>query len=325
MSVAEPILRVLDLTLDMNSARGVVHVLRGVTFEIPRGHIVGMVGESGSGKSTIALCLLGLLPANAQRPAGELLFDGIDLLSLDADRMQRLRGDRLALVFQDPMTALNPLFTIGTHLVDVIRRGHRRLSTPDARRRAADMMTRVGIPDGALRLDDYPHQLSGGMRQRIVIAMALLTRPDLLIADEPTTALDATIEAQIVALFQELRAERARSILFISHSLGLVAEISDDVVVMYAGTVVETGPVDMVFGRPRHPYTDALLQCELDDRGAPTSHELRSIPGDVPELIVVPSGCIFATRCPLAVDQCRAEIPCLRQVAPGQRAACWRA
>jgi peptide/nickel transport system ATP-binding protein len=293
-----------------------------VNLDIPRGRIVGIVGESGSGKSTLALAVLRLLPSNAAPPEGAIGFDGRDLLQLGEAEMRQLRGSRIAMIFQDPMTSLNPVFTIGTQLVDA-QRSHAR-DASGARQRALEMLRKVGIPDADGRLDDYPHQFSGGMRQRIMIAMALLARPDLLIADEPTTALDVTIEAQITRLILALRTEVSGTILFISHSLGLISEICDDVVVMYAGTVVETAPAAELFASPRHPYTALLLECELslDERG---DRRLRSIAGDVPNLMAIPPGCIFADRCPKVMERCRVESPPLLDAGERHRAACWLA
>ena len=281
-----------------------------------------MVGESGSGKSSLAACLVRLLPSNLSRIDGEIVFDGTDLLALPEAAMDAWRGTRIAMIFQDPMTALNPLFTIGTHLVDVLRRRHPGLARKAAAARAIAALESVGIADATLRFSSYPHELSGGMRQRVLIAMALLVEPDLLLADEPTTALDSTVEAQIVALLEELRRGFAGSIVFISHQLGLVAQLCDDVCVMYGGTIVETGPVAAVLGTPRHPYTRALLACELDDDAA--AGRLVSIPGDVPDPFAEHVACVFAPRCPHAADACRSSVPALRDAGPGRRAACVR-
>jgi peptide/nickel transport system ATP-binding protein len=322
-ATAELLVRIRDLTLEAATAAGTARILRGIDLDIGRGRIVGIVGESGSGKSSLVSCLLKLLQPNVTRLDGRVLFDGVDLFDLDERTLAAYRGKRMAMIFQDPMTALNPLFTVGTQLVDVLRRREAGLSRAEAFDRAEAMLKRVGIGDARMRLGAYPHQLSGGMRQRVMIAMALLVEPDLLLADEPTTALDATVEAQIVKLFEGLREDFAGSIVFISHHLGLVAQLCDDLVVMYGGTIVETGLVAEVLASPRHPYTAALLACELDD--APGEERLRSIPGDVPSPLEPMTACIFAPRCPLAIDICLAGVPALRDVAPGRRAACVRA
>lgn len=315
------LLSVRDLNVSFATARGEAKVLRGVSLDMARGQIVGVVGESGSGKSTLATALLRLMPGNLARMSGEMMLDGTDLLTLSPARMRALRGARISMIFQDPMSALNPVFSIRTLMTDV-----QRAKTPDASRaqmhaRAVAMLEKVGIPDAAQRMRDYPHQFSGGMRQRIMIAMALLTEPDLLIADEPTTALDVTIEAQIVRLLEALRDDTGVAILFISHSLGLVAELCDQVVVMYAGTVVESGPADALFARPAHPYTQALLACEHSTRDQ-SDAKLVVIPGEVPDLTQVPPGCIFAGRCAHVMPECRLHVPELRAVGPGHRAAC---
>ncbi len=315
-----PLLEVAGLTVRAATPRGTATILRGIDLAVGRGRLVGVVGESGSGKSTLAYATMRML-APGLAATGRLALDGADLLALPAPAMRQMRGTRLAMIFQDPMTALNPLFTIGTQLVDVLRRRQPSLSRAAARTQAAAMLHQVGMPDAGDRLRSYPHELSGGMRQRVVIAMALLVRPDLLIADEPTTALDATVEAQIAALFVGLRTAMAGSVLFISHHLGLVAQICDDVCVMYGGTVVETGPVDAVVGRPTHPYTQALLACEIT---AGDTGRLLTIPGEVPDPVTAMTGCIFAARCPQVVAECRQAVPPLSLKAPGHRAACIR-
>ena len=320
--MSQPLVSIRKLTLEASTARGTAHILRGIDLDIGRGRIVGVVGESGSGKSSLAACLIRLLPANLTRVSGEVVFDGTDLLALDETAMNAWRGARIAMIFQDPMTALNPLFTIGTHLADVLRRRHPGLSRKNATARAAAALASVGIADAPLRLSSYPHQLSGGMRQRVLIAMALLVEPDLLLADEPTTALDATVEAQIVALLEDLRRGFAGSIVFISHHLGLVAQLCDDLCVMYGGTIVETGPVAEVLAKPRHPYTRALLACELDDDAE--GGRLVSISGEVPDPVTEHVACVFAPRCPHAIDACRSSVPALRDAGPGRRAACLR-
>ncbi|MGG5810430.1 ABC transporter ATP-binding protein [Falsiroseomonas sp. CW058] len=314
-----PLVRIRDLVLEAATARGTARILRGVDLDIGRGRILGVVGESGSGKSSLAACLLRLLPGNVTRLSGEVAFDGTDLLALDPAAMAAWRGTRIAMIFQDPMTALNPVFTIGTQMVDVIRRRDPGLPRAAALDRAETMLRRVAIADPRARLSAYPHQLSGGMRQRAMIAMALLAGPDLLLADEPTTALDATVEAQIVALLEELRSDFAGSIVLISHHLGLVAQLCDDLAVMYGGRVVETGPVAPVIAAPRHPYTRALLACEIGEGG---EGRLASIPGDVPDPVAPPPGCVFAPRCPRAEARCAAEPPALRAASEGRAAAC---
>jgi peptide/nickel transport system ATP-binding protein len=321
MADTSPLVSIRDLTLDARTERGPAHILRGLNLDIGRGRILGVVGESGSGKSTLASCLLRLLPANLSRLDGQISFDGTDLLKLSPREMDGWRGQRIAMIFQDPMTALNPLFTVGTHMVDVLRRRFPKLSKGEARSRSAAMLTKVGISDAPLRLKAYPHQLSGGMRQRIMIAMALSVEPDLLLADEPTTALDATVEAQIVALFDQLRQDFSGSIVFISHHLGLVAELCDDLCVMYGGAIVETGPVAEVLARPRHPYTRALLDCEIEDGD---EGDLATIPGEVPNPLSELTQCIFASRCGFTAEICLAGQPALAEVGPERRAACVR-
>ena len=310
-----------NLSIDFATSRGPLHVLRDVSLSIGRHRIVGLVGESGSGKSTLALALLGLLPQNTSGVTGRIELEGTDLLSLTPDRIEALRGTRIAMIFQDPMTALNPVFTLGTQLIDAQRRRHPGLGRGQLLDRATKMLARVGISDAAARLSAYPHHLSGGQRQRVMIAMALLCEPDILIADEPTTALDVTIEAQIVDLLKELRAEFEGSIVFVSHSLGLISEICDEVAVMYAGKVVETGPTASLFAMPSHPYTQALLACEIDPNDEP-GERLVTVKGELPDLVAVPQGCIFAARCPARFEKCAAEPP-LFDVAPDHRAACW--
>ena len=303
---------------DLTVRAGPATILRRVSLDIAKGAIVGIVGESGSGKSTLGAALMGLLPPGLAT-TGRITFAGQDLLALTPPAMRRLRGTQLAMIAQDPMTALNPLFTIGTHLIDVAQRRHPGLSHRQAWAACEQMLHRTGIPDPAARMAAYPHQLSGGMRQRVAIAMALLAEPTLLVADEPTTALDATVEAQIAALFVSLRQDLAGSIVFISHHLGLVAQLCDEIVVLYGGTVIETGSAVAVTTDAKHPYTQALLACEIDaeDTGA-----LRFIPGDVPSPATQVTGCIFAPRCPRAEPPCRQVTPPLASKAPGHRAAC---
>ena len=322
LASATPLVRIRGLKLEASTRRGTAHILRGVDLDIGRGRILGLVGESGSGKSSLASCLLRLLPANITHLGGSVDFDGTDLLQLDDAAMAGWRGKRIAMIFQDPMTALNPLFTVATHLVDVLRRRHPGIARQDALGRARAALASVGIADADLRLAAYPHQLSGGMRQRVMIAMALLVEPDLLLADEPTTALDATIEAQIVELFERLRSKFSGSIVFISHHLGLVAQLCDDLCVMYGGTVVETGPVAEVLAHPQHPYTRALLACEIDSNAQ--GGRLVSIPGEVQDPVAPHVACVFAPRCAHADARCRASVPALQECGAQRRVACVR-
>jgi peptide/nickel transport system ATP-binding protein len=316
-----PLLRLRGLRLDAATPRGPARILRGVDLDVGRGRIVGVVGESGSGKSSLALALLRLLPGGV-RLSGQAVMNGTDLAALAEADMDHWRGQRIAMIFQDPATALNPLFTVGAHLTGVLRRREPGLTRAARRGQAEAALRRVEIADPARRLRAYPHELSGGMRQRVMIAMGLLARPALLLADEPTTALDATVEAGVVELFRGLRADLGGSILFISHDLGLVAGLCDDIAVLYGGLVLETGPAAAVVAAPAHPYTAALLACTLEGAG---SGRLPSIPGDVPDPTLELVGCIFAPRCPLAEGRCRAEPQALRPVGPDHAAACWKA
>jgi len=300
------VLEVHDLSLDFGSPRGRVHALRNVNLTVPRGRIVGVVGESGSGKSTLAVATIGLLAGNAEVTGGEILFEGRDILRMSERELRAIRGRRASMIFQDPMTALNPVRSIATQMIDVQYRD--RIPEQEKRRRAVAMLDRVGIPDSESRIGGYPHQFSGGMRQRICIAMALLAEPALLLADEPTTALDATLEVQIIGLLRELQQEIGCSILFVSHHLGTVAELCDEVVVMYAGEVVERGNIADVFRHPGHPYTQALLECDPGRIKDKTRH-LPTIPGEVPDSLHIPPGCVFRDRCPRAFERCGREVP----------------
>jgi oligopeptide/dipeptide ABC transporter ATP-binding protein len=319
--VPDRLLAVEGLSVAFATAAGPLRALREVGLSVPRGRIVGLVGESGCGKSTLINAVLGLLAANGRVTGGRVMFDGRDLLGLGEAGMQRLRGDRISVVFQDPMTALNPVLSIGTQMTAIQYRARR--SAAEKRRRAAAMLAKVGIPDAARRLGQYPHEFSGGMRQRICIAMALMAEPDLLIADEPTTALDATLEVQVIGLIRDLQRDLGCSILFISHHLGVIAELCDEVVVMYAGEVVEQGQVHDIFRRPAHPYTRKLLECDPARIRRPVRH-LPVIPGEIPSLLALPSGCVFRDRCDRAIPRCAAERPALRRVGRGL-AACHRA
>ena len=314
------VLEVRDLSVGYRTLRGTVRTLRHVDLTVPRNKVVGIVGESGCGKSTLINTLLRLLAPNAIIDGGTVSFQDTDVLQMTDDELRDLRGQKVSMVFQDPMTALNPVITIGTQMVDILFR----LDTSNAekKRRAADMLRLVGIPDAVMRLDEYPHQFSGGMRQRICIAMALMMNPALLIADEPTTALDVTLEAQIIHLLRELKNSFDCSILFVSHNLDLIAELCDEVVVMYAGEVVEQGKVHDLFHHPQHPYTRMLLECD-PARIEKTGGELPTISGNVPDLIDLPSGCIFAPRCPSAFAPCNDEPPGTYTINRGHSARCF--
>jgi peptide/nickel transport system ATP-binding protein len=295
-----------NLSIRFETQQGPAFALRNVSVAVPRGQIVGIVGESGSGKSTLALALMRLLPGNAVIGSGKIAFVGEELLKLSPDEMRALRGTRLAMIFQDPMTSLNPVRSIGHQMLDIQYRSD--IPRSEKMAKAAHALMRVGIPDAREQLARFPAEFSGGMRQRICIAMSLLQKPELLIADEITTALDVTLEAQVLQLLRELRQELNGSILFISHNLGAVAEICDSVVVLYAGEVVEQGPVFEIFDRPQHPYTRALVECD-PARIAEITRELPVIPGDVPNLHAIPEACIFAPRCSAAIDICRRKRP----------------
>jgi oligopeptide/dipeptide ABC transporter ATP-binding protein len=317
----DDLLRVRNLSVHFETPRGPVQALRSVSLSVPPRTIVGLVGESGSGKTTVVLAVIRLLAPNAVVDGGEILYGGRDVLRLSPAELTDLRGREIAMVFQDPMTALSPVHSVARHMTDVMYRD--RGQTAAAKRgRAIEMLRRVGIPDPEERIDHYPHQFSGGMRQRIAIAMALSVSPGLLIADEPTTSLDVTLEAQIIHLLRELRTLVHGSILFVSHNLGLIAELCDAVVVMYAGEVVEEGSVHDVFHRPAHPYTRRLLECDPARVAGDWRGDLPTIPGDVPDLVALPPGCVFAPRCPRAIARCRVEAPPAVAVGAGHAARC---
>ena len=297
--------------------------VEGVSFSIDPGRTLGIVGESGCGKSVTALSVMGLIPRPPGRIAGgEILFQGVDLLTLKPAEMRERRGNQISMIFQEPMTSLNPAFTVGDQIVEGILR-HRNVTKQQAKTHAIEMLRRVRIPSPERRFDEYPHKLSGGMRQRVMIAMALACDPKLLIADEPTTALDVTIQAQILDLMRRLRDETGAAIIVITHDLGVIAEIAHEVIVMYAGKVVERADVGTLFADPQHPYTIGLLGSipKLTTEQA----RLTTIEGVVPNPLAMPVGCRFHPRCPFATDQCRASEPPLREVRSRQFAACWRA
>jgi len=317
-----PLLELRHLAVSFATDDGTVHAVDGIDLVLARGRTLGLVGESGCGKSVTSLAIMGLLPPENSKVKGEVRFEGRDLLTLDADTIRDLRGARLAMIFQEPMTSLNPAYTVGDQIVEVIQR-HQGLSAADARARAIEMLRIVRIPSPERRVDDYPHKLSGGMRQRAMIAMALACGPELLIADEPTTALDVTIQAQILDLMRGLRRDTGTAIILITHDLGVVAEMADDVAVMYAGQIVERAPVRDLFARPEHPYTVGLLGSipRLDEK----RERLPSIEGRVPDMTRPPVGCRFAARCPFVEPACRDAEPALVEVAPGHLTRCRRA
>lgn len=318
--MTESVLDIEGLSLIFEGAGSPVRALRDVSLSVRRREIVGIVGESGSGKSTLALSVMRLVASTAQIVSGSILFDGQDLLTLDEEDMRAIRGRRIAMVFQDPLTSLNPVRSIGQQMLD-IQHHDRESSKAVKRRKAADALARVGIPDAGHQLDNYAFQFSGGMRQRIAIAMGMMQRPEVLIADEVTTALDVTLEAQILHLLRELRDEIGCSILFISHNLGAIAEICDRVVVLYAGEVVEQGLIADIFANPQHPYTRSLIACD-PARIADATRELPVIAGDVPDLAAIPEGCIFAARCSMVRSNCRAEAPPMVRIEPQHFARC---
>lgn len=319
-----PILSVVGLSAAFATEQGIVSVVDGVSFDLSAGATLGLVGESGCGKSVTALSIMGLLPKPAGRvTGGRILFKGEDLLALSAEQYQRIRGNRIAMIFQEPTTALNPVHRIGRQLIETLDMHRPELSKREKTAAAVELLDRVGIPAPDQRLRDYPHQLSGGMRQRVLIAIALACRPDVLIADEPTTALDVTIQAQILELMRELQREYGMGILFITHDLGVIAELCDEVVVMYAGRVVERAGVAALFANPRHPYSEGLLASIPRLESVPKTR-LVTIPGMVPALSDMPDGCRFRNRCSRASDRCQVEPP-LVAAGAGRVVACHHA
>ena len=318
--MSEPLLEVRDLRTHFFTREGVVRAVDGVSLSVDIGRTLGLVGESGCGKSVTALSILGLIPKPPARiVGGEILFRGRDLTTLSERELEDVRGKRIAMVFQDPMTSLNPTLTIETQLVETIRR-HTDVSRREASRRAVELLDEVGIPDPETRIHDYPHRLSGGMRQRVMIAIALSCEPDVLIADEPTTALDVTVQAQVLDLLDRLRREHDMAMIVITHDMGVIAEVADEVAVMYAGQIVEQASASELFARPEHPYTEALLGAlpQLDDHASRTGR-LTAIPGRPPSLVEPPVGCRFAARCPYAdePDSCAEHPPELREIRRG--------
>ncbi|MAM75756.1 ABC transporter ATP-binding protein [uncultured Tistrella sp.] len=325
--MADPILSIRDLKVEVDTGGRSLSVLDGVSLDLHAGRTLGVVGESGCGKSMTALATMGLLPERFAVTGGEILFDGEDLTRLAAPRLRQLRGNAISMIFQEPMTSLNPVMTVGRQIAEVVEL-HQGRSRAEAREIALEMLRAVHIPGPEQRLDAYPHELSGGMRQRVMIAIALACRPRVIIADEPTTALDVTVQAQIFRLLRELQMDTGTAILLITHDLGAVADMADEVAVLYAGKCVERGPVDAILGAPSHPYTRGLMSCTPRLRlGAaalePDPRGLGEIPGMVPPLGRFPRACRFGPRCGLADARCHAEAPPLVPTGPAHTALCW--
>jgi peptide/nickel transport system ATP-binding protein len=321
---AAPLLEVSGLSVEFDTRAGVARVLESVSFSLERGHTLGLVGESGCGKSMTALAMMRLIPDPPGRvTGGQVRLDGRDLLALDETAMRRVRGNRMSMIFQEPMGSLNPVFTVGEQIAEGLRL-HRGLDRRAARARALELLEAVGLPAAARRLDAYPHQFSGGMRQRVMIAMALACDPAVLIADEPTTALDVTVQAQIFDLIADLRERTGTAVLLITHDMGAVAEMADRIAVMYAGRIVEEGPVADVLARPLHPYTRGLIACAPGRRSAAVGEPLEEIPGTVPLLLERGAGCTFADRCRHTMPACRTGLPDETRYENGRRRVlCW--
>ena len=321
--MAEPLLEVRNLKVEFRTRKQALTAIHDVSFEVFPATTLGIVGESGCGKSVTATSLLRLLPRETSRvcPGSVVRLHGKDLLEMSDREFRQIRGNKISMIFQDPMTALNPVYTIGDQLIEMLT-AHRHMKRSEAFERGVEMLEKMGIPSPRQRMKEYPHQLSGGMRQRVMIAMALSCDPELLIADEPTTALDVTIQAQILELMGKLKEQFHTAIMLITHDMGVIAEMADEVMVMYAGEVVEYAPVTELFDHPRHPYTQGLLRSipRLDQ----DAQELYTIEGTVPGLNEMPEGCRFAGRCPYATEHCRASAPPLREAAPGIKVRCWR-
>ncbi len=317
----EPLLKVEDLHVRFGTERGLVHAVNGISFEIRPGETLGIVGESGCGKSVTSLAVLGILARNGRVTQGRALFEGQDLVQMDDAELRKIRGKEIAMIFQDPMTSLNPVLTIGRQIREALET-HFGMDKKAGDARAAELLDQVGIPSAKMRLKDYPHQFSGGMRQRAMIAMALACEPKVLIADEPTTALDVTIQAQILALLKELVREHRTALVMITHDLGVVAGMCERVNVMYGGLFMETGPVEAIFATPRHPYTLGLLQSvpRLD---AGRRERLKPIEGNPRDMLTAPQECPFAPRCRYEVEQSRREVPPLVEIEPGHFVACF--
>jgi peptide/nickel transport system ATP-binding protein/oligopeptide transport system ATP-binding protein len=319
-----PLLEIKELTTVFDTNRGRIKAVDGVSLSLQQGETLGVVGESGCGKTMLALSIMRLIPPNGSIIKGAVSFQGQDLLKLSSEEMRSRRGGDIAMIFQEPMTSLNPVIRIGEQIAEAIRL-HQKLSAKDALALSIEQLREVGIPEPERRVRDYPHQLSGGMRQRVMIAMAMSCHPKLLLADEPTTALDVTIQAQILDLISELKKKNNMTVILITHDLGIVAQSADNVAVMYAGKIVEKSPVDEIFARPLHPYTQGLIDSlpagDSDDR----RKYLKTIAGSVPSLYDLAAGCRFRERCSLAYDKCAGQEPDLKEIETGHFAACWKA
>ena len=318
------VLSIKNLKTQFHTAEGVVRAVDGIDLTVRPGTVLGVVGESGSGKSVTALSVMRLIPQPPGKiVSGEAWFNGADLLTLREKEMQAIRGKRIAMIFQEPMTSLNPVFTIGNQISEMLRH-HLKISRKDARNRTIELLNLVGIPSADRRVNDYPHQLSGGMRQRVMIAMAISCNPEIIFADEPTTALDVTIQAQILVLLEELRERLGMSLVLISHDLGVIAEVAHEVAILYAGRIVEEAGTDELFAHPLHPYTQGLLSSlPRFDKAGGRRERLQAIPGAVPRMTENLPGCKFSPRCGVAVPHCSQEEPPLKEIRPGHRVRCW--
>jgi len=332
---SDPILRVSGLKTSFFTSQGIFQAVNGIDFEVRKGKVLGLVGESGCGKTVTALSVMRLVPDPPGRiVAGKILFQGTDLVALPEKEMRSIRGKRIAMIFQEPMTSLNPVFTVGNQIMEMLKL-HLGMNKRDALNRTIELLTQVGIPSPGQRVKEYPHQLSGGMRQRVMIAMAISCHPEIVFADEPTTALDVTIQAQILELLKRLREELGMAMVLISHDLGVIAEVADEVAIMYAGRIVEHTSKEELFENPLHPYTKGLLASlpRFDQQntipagrtGRRKRERLKAITGMVPRLSDLPPGCTFHPRCPVAIEVCHKEEPQLLEVSPGHKVQCWLA
>ena len=316
------ILKIKNLCTSFLTSNGKVKAVRGVSFSLRKGEVLGVVGESGSGKTVTSMSIVKLLASTGIIESGEIIFDGQDLTKAGTKELRKIRGNRIAMVFQDPMCSLNPLMPVGKQIMEMMKEHNRNMRPAELKAESLRLLELVKIPEAAQRYGSYPHEFSGGMRQRVMIAMALACKPDILIADEPTTALDVTIQDQILRLLKQLREEMQMSIIFITHDLGVVAEICDRVVVMYGGMIMEEGPIEAIYNQPSHPYTRGLL-ASVPDVSQDKSIRLVSIPGSPPDMLKPPEGCPFAPRCPYARNVCAACIPPVTNVDEGHKALCW--